>query len=81
MASRSSAVLLAIAGSVDRREDRWSDEAITDLCDRLDSACKDSCIVYDVWPKDWGSVVFSDESGRVVSLFKYEAVIGSLGDG
>jgi hypothetical protein len=81
IASRSSAVLLAIAGSVDRREERWSDEAITDLCDRLDSACRDSCIVCDVWAKDWGSVVFNDESGRVVSLFRYEEVIGSLEDG
>ena len=34
-----------------------------------------------VWAKDWGSVVFSDESGRVVSLLRYEEVIGSLEDG
>ena len=56
--------------------ERWVAEAMVDLCDRFDRACRESRRDCDVCESDCGSVVVSEERGRVESRFKYADVVG-----
>jgi hypothetical protein len=65
-ASRRSAVEDAMAGRVVERVERWVEEAIMDLWERFESAWRERRREWEVWERDWGSVVVREERGRVV---------------
>lgn len=69
-ASRREAVDWARDGRVVLSVDRWVDESIMDLCERLERPWRErrrECVVCE---RDCGSLLVRDESGRVVSRFR-----------
>ena len=71
----------ASAGRVLERVERCVDEAIMDLWQRFESPWRESSRECDVWESDCGSVVVSDERGRVVRRVRYADVVLSVEDG
>ena len=64
--SRRSAVDWARVGRVVDRVDRWFEEVMMDLWERLDSAWRESRREWVVCERDCGSLPARAESGRVV---------------
>lgn len=66
-ASRREAVDWARVGSVVLSVERWVEESIIDLWERLERAWRESRRECVVWERDCGSLVVRDETGSVVS--------------
>lgn len=60
------------------RVERWVEESIMDLCDRLESAWRERSNECVDWVRDCGSLVVRELRGRVVSRERYVFVVGSL---
>jgi len=63
------------------RVERWVDESIIDMWERLERAWMESKRECLVWESDCGSVLVREDTGRVVSRLRYVDVIGSLREG
>lgn len=71
----------ARAGRVLVSVERWVDESTTDRWERLDRACREMRRECVVWLRDWGSVVLSDDTGKVESRLRYVSVVESFNVG
>jgi hypothetical protein len=60
----------ARAGRVVDRVERCAEEAIMDLWERFERAWRERRREWEVWDRDWDSVVVREERGRVVSRFR-----------
>lgn len=71
----------ARVGRVLERVERCVDDAIMDLCERLERAWRERRREWEVWERDCGSLVVRDERGRVVRRLRYADVVLSVEDG